>query len=236
MARDAAHQAPNGRAEPLLGYRRVAQHLRKAILEGKEPPGTWLRMPAVAIQCGVSVQPVREALQLLEGEGLVELLPNRGARVRGLDRERLVQIYEIREAVESFAARRFAERANRADIAALSVIQRRHDEAVAADDLPAAAAANLAFHAAINGHGGNRDVTELVGRYRDLSMSLVRRVGRQPGYLPRVRREHHALLAAFRNRDASRAADIGAAHVRAACDEVLAGLTAVGPNVTPRAP
>ncbi|MCX7381927.1 MAG: GntR family transcriptional regulator [Alphaproteobacteria bacterium] len=222
--------------ETLLGYRRVAQHLRQAILDGTELPGAWLRMPAVAARCGVSVQPVREALQLLEGEGLVEMRPNRGARVRGLDRERLVHIFEIREALESFAARRFAERATCAEIAALADIQRPHDAAVAAGDQLAVFAANLAFHAAINVHGGNHELAELVGRYRDLSVSLVRRFGRPPGYLSRVQREHHALLAAFRCRDAARAAEIGAAHVSTTCQEVLSSLPAPRSPATRNAP
>lgn len=226
MADDAATDGPAQRAETLPGYRRVAAHLRQAILAGDVAPGAWLRMPAVAMRCGVSVQPVREALQVLEGEGLVELLPNRGARVRGLDRARLVHVYEVREALESFAARRFAELATPAEIRALAEIQRMHDAAVAARDMAAITASNQAFHATINGHGGNREVIELCGRYRDLGLSLVHRFGRAPGYLPRVKREHHALVAAFRRRDASRAADIGAAHVRATREEVLSRLDA----------
>ena len=104
------------------GYRRVADRLRREILEGAIEPGSWVRMQAVADRLGVSVQPVREALQLLEGEGLVEILPNRGARVHGLDRARLFQIYEVREALESDMARRFAEDARPSELRRLEEI------------------------------------------------------------------------------------------------------------------
>lgn len=210
--------------EATTGYRRVAALLRQEIIDGTAPPGEWLRLQPIAERCGTSVQPVREALQQLQGEGLVDIHPNRGAQVRGLDRTRLIHIYEMREALESFMSRRFAEEATGSDLARLDAIQARHDAATDALDLLAVYHANRDFHLLINGHGGNSDVLELAARYADLTMTLARRIGRGRAYLARARREHHALIAAFRKRDASRAADIGAQHVRATRLEVLAAL------------
>ncbi len=218
---EAAYPIAAGRSEALTGYRRVAAQLRQDILDGSAAPGAWLRMAAIALRCGVSVQPVREALQQLQGEGLVEIFPNRGARVRGLDRVRLLHIYEMREALESFMSRRFAEEASLSDLTRLEALQAEHDEAIAAGDLPGVSLANRAFHALINGHGGNGDVVELTARYSDLTVMLARRVGRGAAYFARVQGEHHALMDAFRRRDASAAADIGAAHVRGTRVEVL---------------
>lgn len=206
------------------GYHRVAAQMRQEILDGTLEPGSWLRLQALAKRCEVSVQPVREALQQLQGEGLVEIFPNRGARVRGLDRNRLIHIYEMREALESFMSRRFAEEAAMSDIARLVDIQQRHDAATAASDMPEVYAINREFHGLICGHGGNVDVTELTARYADLTITLSHRIGRGRRYLDRARREHHRLLAAFAKRDASGAAEIGAAHVRATRVEVLAFL------------
>src|SRR5262245_49441133 len=62
-------------AELVVGYGRVAAQLRQDILDGSIASGSWLRLHAVAKRCGVSVQPVREALQQLCGEGLIEILP-----------------------------------------------------------------------------------------------------------------------------------------------------------------
>jgi DNA-binding GntR family transcriptional regulator len=211
-------------AEGLTGYRRVADRLRQDILDGEIEPGSWVRMQAVADRLGVSVQPVREALQLLEGEGLVEILPNRGARVHGLDRTRLGHIYEVREALESYQARRFAEDARPSEIHRLEEIQARHDKAAEGRDLHLVALTNREFHRVINTYGNNPLIIDPVSRYMDLGRMLVRKVGHEPGYLKRVVREHHALLTAFRRHDATRAADLGAAHVRVTREVMLARL------------
>lgn len=208
------------------GYRRVAERLRQEILDGAAPPGSWLRMQAVADRLGTSVQPVREALQLLEGEGLVEILPNRGARVHGLDATRLLHIYEAREALESFAARRFAEDAPLSELRRLEAIQKDHDRASRAGDEAEIVRTNRAFHACINMFGANPLIIDPVSRYIDLGLMLIGRVGREPNYVKRVVPEHHALLAAFRARDASRAADIGSAHVRTTREVMLARVAA----------
>lgn len=208
-------------------YLRVTVRLRNEIVEGLIPPGSWLRMVALAERYGVSVQPVRDALQQLEGEGLVEMLPNRGARVRGIDRIRLIHIYEIREAMESFLARRFAEEASLSDIKRLEAVQQRHDDATASADIRLIGATNDQFHNLINGHGGNREALDLVIRYYGLSQILRSLYGFSRDYADRVRREHHALLDAFRRRDASAAADIGAAHVRGTRADMLSRLDAV---------
>lgn len=208
------------------GYRRVTERLRQEILDGAVPPGSWLRMQAVADRLGTSVQPVREALQLLEGEGLVEILPNRGARVHGLDATRLLHIYEVREALESFAARRFAEDAPLSELHRLEAIQKEHDRAARARDEVEVVRTNRLFHACINMFGANPLIIDPVSRYIDLGLMLIRRVGRPADYLKRVVPEHHAMLAAFRQRDASRAADIGAAHVRATREAMLARVAA----------
>lgn len=213
---------PAAPAERLIRYLRVAAQLRQEILDGSLRPDTRLPMQALAERCGVSVQPVREALQQLQGEGLVEIIPNCGARVRGLDRTRVLHIFEMREALETFMTRRFAEEAGASDIAVLAAVQQRHDAAAEAGDITEVLAANRIFHSLITGHGGNIDVTDLAARYADLTGTLGRRLGRGAAYLARVRREHHAMLAAFRKRDASRAGDVAAAHVRAARIEILA--------------
>ena len=131
-------------------YQRVTGLLRGEILNGDIPLGGWLRMTAIAERFGVSVQPVREALQQLEGEGLVEMIPNHGARVREIDRNRLVYSHEIGEALESFLARQFAEEASLSSLRKLEALQLEHDAAIEAMDWARIDAANHAFHRFIN--------------------------------------------------------------------------------------
>jgi len=209
---------------PVTSYGRVVARLRREIIDNAVAPASWLRMAPLAQRYGVSVQPIREALQQLQGEGLVEIFPNRGARVRGLDRRRLVHIYEIREAIETFMARRFAEEASLADIRRLEALQVRHDAAVDAADAALIQAVNGEFHGFINGHGGNREARDLVERHLDLSRTLHLLHGWQQSHWHRARREHHELIAAFHARDGALAAEIGARHVRVLRDELMAKL------------
>lgn len=216
--------APEVKAETT--YQRVTNLLRTEIIAGGIPLGGWLRMTAIAERFGVSVQPVREALQQLEGEGLVEIIPNHGARVRELDRDRLVHAHEIGEALESFMARQFAEEASLSSVRKLEALQVEHDAAIEAMDWARIDATNHAFHRFINTHGGNIEAADLIARYYGLSESLMNKQGRNEAFAQRVQSEHHALLDAFRRRDPEAAARINAAHVRGTLGDVLAAYEA----------
>lgn len=207
-------------------YQRVTNLLRTEIIAGEIPLGGWLRMTAIAERFGVSVQPVREALQQLEGEGLIEMIPNHGARVREIDRNRLVYSHEIGEALESFLARQFAEEASLSSLRKLEALQVEHDAAIEAMDWARIDVANHAFHRFINTHGGNLEAADLIARYYGLSESLMNKQGRDAAFADRVRSEHHALLDAFRRRDPDAAAKINAQHVRGTLGDVLAAYEA----------
>ena len=208
-------------------YQRITNLIRNEIIGGGMPPGSRLTMTALAVRYGVSVQPVREALQQLEGEGLVEMIPNAGARVRALDRDRLTHAHEIGEALETFLTRQFAEEASLSSIRQLEALQVEHDEATAAMDWAWIDAANRAFHSFINTHGGNLEAAGLISRYYGLSESLMNSQGRDTAFAQRVRTEHHALLDAFRRRDAEAAARINTAHVRGTLSVVMAAFEAM---------
>lgn len=89
---------------------RVHDVLRTAILDGHLAPGERLRAEALAGRFGTSRTPVREALLMLEREGLVEVQPNRGAIVRSFDATDLLDLYEVRALIEPHAAARAATR------------------------------------------------------------------------------------------------------------------------------
>lgn len=108
---------------------RVHQDLRHAILEGELAPGERLRAEALATRLGTSRTPIREALVMLEREGLVELQPNRGAVVKAFDPADLLDLYEVRALIEPHAARRAATRINDEDINRLKELCRLADRA-----------------------------------------------------------------------------------------------------------
>lgn len=90
---------------------RVYDALREALLEGTPGPGERLRTAALAERFGTSRTPVREALVLLEADGLVELEPRRGAIVRGFAADDVAELYDVRALLEPRAAALAAERA-----------------------------------------------------------------------------------------------------------------------------
>jgi len=79
---------------------RILATLRERILAGEIQPGTWLRQDDLATKLGVSRLPVREALRILESEGLAVSMPNRGARVPALDLHEVHTLYQMRERLE----------------------------------------------------------------------------------------------------------------------------------------
>ena len=84
---------------------RIAAHLRDAILSGEIPPGSRIRQEEIAERLGTSRLPVREALRMLQTEGLTQLEANKSARVPALDRDELDIVYEMRERIETLALR-----------------------------------------------------------------------------------------------------------------------------------
>lgn len=90
--------------------RQVHSVLRSKLLDGSLPPGSRLDYKLLAKELGVSTTPVREAVTQLASEGFVELVPRLGAVVRSLNQTSAREFYEVREAVETFATMKAAER------------------------------------------------------------------------------------------------------------------------------
>lgn len=122
----------------------VADIIRQAILNGTMKPGTPVVEMALAEQLQVSRAPVREAIQILEADGLVESEPYKGKRVKQLTLKEVEEIYSLREQFEAFAIRRIVER--RIDVSELRTHSDAMFEAAERDDLAALNTADQAFH------------------------------------------------------------------------------------------
>ncbi len=88
------------------GRERVLSHLRGRILEDPDLPGTFINEQQLATEIGVSRTPVREALLILASEGLVQMLPKRGAYVSPLSGREIGELIELRRLLESYACER----------------------------------------------------------------------------------------------------------------------------------
>ncbi len=133
----------------------VLQHIARDIVEGHLVPGQHLGEVALSEQLGVSRSPVREAIRRLVAEGLVDLLPRKGAFVAALSAKEVADVFAVRIELEALSARLAAALATETDVAELEAINRRCAMAVEAKDPSAFFEHNDALHRAIGDISGN---------------------------------------------------------------------------------
>lgn len=199
--------------ESKAGETEITDRLRDAIINRQEfDAGAPLRIDALATRFGVSHMPIRAALHRLESEGLIVAQPNKGARVVAVDEIFVGQMLDIRIVIESYLARRAAERMTAQDLSHLETLRARHEDAVAQGDAPLALLANREFHAAIHHIADNRDANLILERHWRLISALWRRYGYESDRFAGVVADHRLLLAAFTAGDGESAAAVTAAH------------------------
>ncbi|RMH55446.1 MAG: FCD domain-containing protein [Deinococcus-Thermus bacterium] len=186
-------------------------HLREAILGGLLPPGARILEAGLAQELGVSRTPVREALQRLAQEGLVELSPGRGARVRVLSLEEVREVYDLRALLEGEAAALAAQRARPTELEALGRLLLAL-ETLPPQDHTRQMQVDFAFHTALVEAAHHKTLARV---YAGLRSSLALARGFQPtlSQHPETRRQHRAILAALKDRDPERAAQAARLHI-----------------------
>ncbi|MGG5822116.1 GntR family transcriptional regulator [Falsiroseomonas sp. HW251] len=199
----------------------VTAQLRRLILNGTLPPGAKLTVSALCARMGVSPTPLRAALRLLEGEGLVESQANRGAWVRALAPADIRNLYRLRGAVLGLLIPDVARHASNADLDELELLEHRYEAAVAAGQGAAAMQANHAFQRALLALARNPDAAAVMERTWGLVEALRLRLGFGPGRLARAVMSHHALLDALRRRDADTATAAALEASRGAMQDLL---------------
>jgi DNA-binding GntR family transcriptional regulator len=192
---------------------RVAAYLREAILGGRLRPGDRIRQEEVAERLGASRLPVREALRMLEAEGLTELEPHKGARVPRLTRREVEVIYQMRERLEPLALAESMPRLDAADHDRLGKLQQRIEDN---DDLEKFLDLDREFHMLT--YGGcqveplNSVVARLWNSTQPYRRSYVTLGGQDRMWL--VHAEHRLILDAVLRRDATDGERYLAGHIR----------------------
>lgn len=158
---------------PQMDKETVYSAIRNAIVSGHLPPGSPVSERELADTYGISRTPIREILHRLQLNGLVEIYPQRGAFVRRLDPVAIVEIFEVREGIESLAAGLAAERCS---LSELNRIQNRFEQLTLTDDpatLESATRMGGELHDAICRWAGNAMLSEVYARLKDQA-SLIR--------------------------------------------------------------
>jgi DNA-binding GntR family transcriptional regulator len=174
--------------------------LIERILSGRLAPGDRIIETRVAQEIGVSQAPVREALRDLELFGFIESSPFRGAVVRKISVEELVQIYPIRAALEGVAARSAAARIDEAGLKRLEAALARLRKAAASGDRRTAVEADFAFHLIVVEASGNNLLRQFWERMR-LATTTFLTVSKSAHSLGEIADRHSPVLAALRARD-----------------------------------
>ena len=204
------------------GRTTVQQGIRQALASGDMVPGQRLVEQELSETFQVTRSSVREALQELAAEGLVELIPHRGARVRVISVEDAVQITECRAALEGLCARRAATRATDEDRAELRGIGDAMREAVDRGELDAYSALNRRLHERVARVSGQEVAESLLGRLNAQMVRYQFRLAARPGRPAQSLPQHLAIIDAVVSGDPDAAQRAAQAHL----DSVIAQLRA----------
>lgn len=199
----------------------VYHQIRSAILEGGLISGESVTELGLAKDCGVSRTPVREALRQLELEGLVELIPNKGAIVLGISPEDIRDIYEMRAMLEGAAAARAAQHSTDEQVRKLSEVLDLTEFYAARRDMPQLKMLDGRFHQLIYEMSGSRMYRRML---RDLHyyVSLTGGASLQSeGRAAQSAGEHRAVLEAVMRHDSEDARRLMTLHVNNALQNVL---------------
>ena len=212
---------------------RAYQHIQRKIISGQLTPGSVVSETLLAKQLGVSRTPVGQAIRQLAQEGLVEQVPRYGTIVREIDQRKILELYELREALEPYAARQAALRMNASELAQLKLLCKTIEaisdelgasEMDALDDemLRRFLAADMTFHLLIIRAAGNRLILDTVRDTRTISQIFrTRRNAHDRSLVMEACRDHEAIFAALQAGDGEAAAERLLQHVRASKQKTL---------------
>lgn len=187
--------------------------IRDAILGGEFAPHQRLIEADISERFGATRAAVRTALLNLTGEGIVERLPNRGARVRAISVAEAVEIVEVRMGLESLVARKAAERLADEDARELLVLRDGIRDAVASGNLVEYARLNQDMDRRIREISGHETATQLLERLRAQSARHQFRLAFHPGRATESAPEHIAIIDAVLAGDADAAEAATRAHL-----------------------
>jgi DNA-binding GntR family transcriptional regulator len=191
----------------------AADRLRRAIVAGRLPPGERLKELELCAEFGISRTPLREALRVLAAEGLVEIVPNRGATVVDLSGEAAEHAFQVIAALESEAAALAAERATAAERTEIERLTRALADHRRGGDLDGYFAVNEAIHALVMAAARNPLLADLHGRVNTRLRPARFQANLTPERWAAAEAEHLALAGAILDRDPDRAAAVARRHL-----------------------
>ena len=200
----------------------VFNTLRDAILTGKLVPGERLMENQLADKLGVSRTPVREALRMLELENLVELVPRKGAQVLDMSEKDIINILEVRSALEGLATSVACKKMTKEDLQQLKNMEVDFEKAVADNDVEHFVDIDEDFHDLIFAATEN---DKLINIFRNLRIQLYRyrmaQAKNNETSMSTIVAHHRSIIRAIENHDAEEGASIAQGHIKYQTESIL---------------
>lgn len=196
----------------------AADLIRRAILEGRLEPGVPLREEGLADELGISRTPVREALLVLQTEGLVEAMPKRGSVVRSYGLDEIVDLYETRAVLEAYGTARAARSITESELGQLRKSCKRFAALIPRADPIEVVAENRVFHDVILKAARSASVVQLVGTATRVPLVYRSFFWRTSTDLEDALRYHENILAALARHDERNAESLMREHVLGALE------------------
>ena len=199
----------------------VFNTLRRAILRGELKPGERLMEIQLANKLGVSRTPIREAIRKLELEGLVLMIPRKGAEVAEITEKNLRDVLEVRCALEELAVQLACERIDQERLGELHAAAEHFRAILDSDDITAIGEADEAFHDVIFAATDNGRLIQLLNNLREQMYRYRIEYLKKKECHPQLLEEHAAIIKAIEEHDKDRATQITIRHIANQADTVV---------------
>lgn len=191
----------------------VFNTLRQAILRGELKPGTRLMEISLANKLGVSRTPIREAIRKLENEGLVLMTPRKGAEVAEITEKSMLDVLEIRKALEELTTGLACDRITPEQIERLKEAETYFEDMLDGRDITLIAEADVKFHDIIFEATDNKRLINLLNNLREQMYRFRIEYLKGLEYYPKLKEEHNMLIRAIENGDKETAKQVIGNHI-----------------------
>jgi len=199
----------------------VFESLREAIIIGKLSPGERMMEIQLADEMGVSRTPVREAIRKLELEGLLVMIPRKGAYVAGLSLKDIADVFEIRRALEGLAAELAAERASDEELEELERYLVKIANDIDDGDLNKVVETDTDFHSLLYKSSRNVRLSQIINNLREQIQRFRMTSLAYPGRMKNALEEHRKIVEAISTRDGELARKIAQEHIENAENSMM---------------
>ncbi len=197
------------------------EHIKDIILSQQVGPGDQIRIEDLAKKLNISRTPIREALLMLESEGLVRISSRVGFFVSDITVSDLVDLFELRELIEGYAAEKAASKLSSDDLAQIELLHRSAAAAFEKNNLSMFNQYETALHDYLLGHSGNLRLLKMIEGLKDLTYRERQYALRSQDNVSKSIQEHQVLIDALKMGDGQKAGQLMRAHLRNVRDRLL---------------